>query len=55
MKERGSLSPFLLIRNAVKISESTIFGRPPISSSFNFNGRLAANNGGVCVTFATDV
>ena len=52
IEERGSLSPSLSIRNAVKFFESTRFGIP-LFLSFNFDGRLAAKDGDECVKFAT--
>ena len=54
MEERGSLSPFLSIRNAVKDFPGQHSLDRSTFSSFNFDGRLTAKDGGGCVTFATD-
>ena len=50
---RETLSPLpSLSGTRWKIFESTTFGYP-LYSSFNFDGRLEANNGDGCMTFAT--
>ena len=54
MEERGSLSPFLSIRNAVKDFPGKHSLDRSAFSSFNFDGRLTAKDGGGCVMFATD-
>ena len=55
IEEGGFLSPSLSIRNAMEYFRvNNLWDRDPLSSSFNFDGRLAANDGDGCMAIATD-